>query len=235
MNKKSVNKIGKASKIIGYILTYGVAFLIIFGYHMDKSIKGFLDVFILLVLINIVIFLGKYNYKLYDNYKKYNQDDITKDEYKKIWYKSLISTFLISLTIFPVIFLIPQYILLYKTNENFIPEKYYKRKNKTNSFNKRENSSQKNIIGVSSLTQTEIIIMSLILGTITALILGYLFCKPEYDIQYVTNVVSSHSNRTRSSRRKTLLECEFNLVLAIGGFVILGGLLYLFLNKKYGK
>jgi len=74
------------------------------------------------------------------------------------------------------------------------------------------------------LDNSEIIVVSVVVGTIFALILGYVFAN-EYYVK---------GNGRKGYNYENLVS-EFNYLLALGSFIISGGITYLFLKKQNNK
>lgn len=79
------------------------------------------------------------------------------------------------------------------------------------------------------LNSNEIIIISIIVATLISIIIGYYFGETYY--------FNWEGNRCQSSRSYNFSykEFHFNYLLAIASFIIFGGVLYLFLNRKCKK
>lgn len=78
-------------------------------------------------------------------------------------------------------------------------------------------------IDIKNLSLDEIIISSVILGTLITLILGYIFGETYY----------FYYDGTRASKRRyTYKEFHFNYLIGIASFIIFGGISYIYLNSK---
>lgn len=79
------------------------------------------------------------------------------------------------------------------------------------------------------LNSNEIIIISIIVATLISIIIGYYFGETYY--------FNWEGNRCQPSRsyNSPYKEFHFNYLLAIASFIIFGGVLYLFLNRKCKK
>ena len=81
------------------------------------------------------------------------------------------------------------------------------------------------------LNSDEIIIISVVIATFVALVLGYYFGETQY-FHYTTNAndwgSDSHTSRYNKHTQK---EFHFNYLLSIASFIILGGSIYLCLNR----
>ena len=78
-----------------------------------------------------------------------------------------------------------------------------------------------------NLTNKEITIISIVLGVIVALILGYTFGE----VQYIT----PRGYRLKEPNDSTNEVFKINYLLFCCGFIISGGLSYLFLTRKINK
>lgn len=78
-----------------------------------------------------------------------------------------------------------------------------------------------------NLTNKEITIISIVLGTIVALILGYTFGE----VQYIT----SKGYRLKEPNDYTNEVFKINYLLFFCGFIISAGLSYLFLTRKINQ
>lgn len=91
----------------------------------------------------------------------------------------------------------------------------------------------------SSFNHNEIIIISVIIGVVIFLLLGYSFGEEQsYEYSYVNGYESERGRLTRGERRNlhfstnTVNHFYFNYILAISGFILSSGISYLFLNSK---
>lgn len=92
-------------------------------------------------------------------------------------------------------------------------------------FYKKQIKPKLNNLGINKLNSDEIIILSIIIGTILGLLLGYNFGDTYY--------YNRDGNRTHFSERYS--EFHFNYVIAISSFIVFGGATYIFLNRKNSK
>lgn len=83
-------------------------------------------------------------------------------------------------------------------------------------------------IDFKGFNSSEIIIVSIISGTIAFLLLGYIFGDTQ-NMKY--SYQTGHLNSSKFIER-TLKEFHFNYILAISGFIIMSSITYLFLNKR---
>jgi hypothetical protein len=81
-------------------------------------------------------------------------------------------------------------------------------------------------IDITKLNSDEIIITSIIIGTVLALIFGYTFGETYYFLP--------NGNRGDESRN-IYEEFHFNYLLGITSFIIIGGITYIYLNRKNKK
>ena len=82
-----------------------------------------------------------------------------------------------------------------------------------------------------NLSNSEIIVASAVVGTIIALILGFVFCN-YYGIY---NGVKVQVNPEDYHRAIKSVHSEFNYLLGLGSFIISGGITYLFLKRQNNK
>lgn len=122
------------------------------------------------------------------------------------------------------------------TDEEFIESENIKTSN--NFENKVKNSTVKTLQFINnknklnwmkSLSQNEVIIVSLIIGAIIFLLLGYGFGDTER-IYYNTQSSRGYSDRISYSSHKEDI-FKFNYATAFAGFIISSGISYLLLNK----
>lgn len=238
---KNFKVIGIISQVIGIVITYGLIIGIVFFWFKDLSKKfGIIENLALIPIILIIYFLGSFNYELYWKYNVFQEKGILKEKFKLNWYESLVSSILIILffTIFlisafdldslflysiPIILIIPQIILIVKTNPN-AKLHFLKRKLKSVISSKNINLKE-NLMFPKSLTTKEIYVISLIFGSIFCILLGYLFGETQY---------------FKASGKRVFFETKhsyrmFNYVVGLISFIISSGICYLFLSKKYNK
>jgi len=77
------------------------------------------------------------------------------------------------------------------------------------------------------MSNSEIIVASIVVGTIIALILGFVFCN-DYVIR--TNGIKVYVPRDYDGRLTVI--SEFNYLLGLGSLIIFGGITYLILKRK---
>lgn len=92
-------------------------------------------------------------------------------------------------------------------------------------FYKEQIKPKINNLGINKLNSDEIIILSIIIGTLLGLLLGYYFGNTSY--------YDRNGNRTHFSEHYS--EFHFNYVIAISSFIVFGGTTYIFLNRKNSK
>ena len=92
---------------------------------------------------------------------------------------------------------------------------------------------------VKHFNHSEIIIISVIIGVVIFLLLGYTFGEEQlYEYSYVNGYDSERGRLPKGERlhlhfsTNTVNHFYFNYVLAISGFILSTGISYLFLNYK---
>jgi hypothetical protein len=147
-----------------------------------------------------------------------------------------------------LLFISPLFIYLKKIKQEHFEELHFQTSNqetkygKSNNFievlkNKNKNSDKlkKYLLKskliytktIEKLTSDEIIIISIILGSITFLIFGNLFG--------VTQYFDRKGNRIYSEDYDGFSKIDFNYVTAIIGFIVITGISYIYLNRKSSK
>ena len=98
--------------------------------------------------------------------------------------------------------------------------------NKIKDFSKKHIIERINKVDIENLSSDEIIISSIILGTLVALILGYYFGETYY----------FHNNGNRTDEGDySYEEFHFNYLLGMASLLICGGITYIYLNRKSKK
>jgi len=221
--------IGITSQVTGIVITYTLIIATVFFWFKDISKKfGVIENLLLIPIILMIYFLGSFNYELFWKYKSYIQGNIEQRIIIFSWYKSLISTS--SITVFslfisiaekevgyltPILLLIPQIILLIMVSPN----------NNQSISDKPKIKSKSMIKLPQNLNPKEVYVISLIVGAIFCITLGYLFGQT----QYFTGSGKRVFVETEHTIRK------FNYITGIISFIISSGISYLVLKKKYNK
>lgn len=223
--------IGITSQVIGIIITYTLIIGTVFFWFKDISKKfGVIENLLLIPIILMIYFLGSFNYELFWKYKSYIQGNIEQRIIIFSWYKSLISTssiivfsLFISITekevgyLTTILLLMPQIILLIIVSPN---------NNQSISDKPKIKFKPKRMIKLpQNLNPKEVYVISLIVGAISCITLGYLFGQT----QYFTGSGKRVFVETEHTIRK------FNYITGIISFIISSGISYLVLNKAYNK
>lgn len=79
---------------------------------------------------------------------------------------------------------------------------------------------------INNLSSDEVIITSIILATLIALFFGYIFGE--------TNYFDYYGNRVKG-KNYMYKEFNFNYLLGTSSFIIFGGIIYIYLNRKNNK
>lgn len=242
MKKISTKSLGLTTEIIGYLLTYGSMIIwYVFYYYRYVRRDGILALIGVIILFVIIHFYGKAIYSLYSKFNKYENNEIELKSLIRAWYSSLFNSvllFIISLflslslilsndfnfrilAVFIPILLIPQFILLKRTNLNFIKKNKFKR---VKGYLKLKIQWLKS--KTKNLKQEEIIILCIIIGVISGLIVGYLLGDKIYfkGQERISNSRKGHYGVTS--------EFNFNYLLGISTLIISSGTSYLLINKN---
>ena len=184
-NKKYISdKLGSLSEILIFLMAF--LYILILLSTIGKALRqnGFFGVAIAFTIMYVVYLLSNKIYSTYEYHTQYYLGEISLKSYKKHWYISLFISLFIVIISFGVsfLFLIPNFIILYKTNYHFIkPPKYFSGKINFDKINKT----------LSRLDIIDKLVVSIIIGVAIGLTFGNLYKKFNYIVAVSMMIISS--------------------------------------------